>query len=200
MCVLSVLFDVLVHYCCLVTLGPTQDCVGIIHLQRDTQNHHCMSRISLVQVHDCWRISFLFDLLTLLLGNWFWYTTVVRPNLPQGQHTTVSSQLVLGSAILLEPHANPVRSRGAHLRGCSSAPFPVEVPSIGAAVAALMGMVINYLIFSSYLRPFCDEILTAIFVLFSTWLLIFSTWLLIIISFSVAGNYIQFTEGQLGGP
>ena len=30
----------------------------------------------------------------------------------QGQHTTVSSQLVLGSAILLELHANQVRSRG----------------------------------------------------------------------------------------
>ena len=30
---------------------------------------------------------------------------------------------------------------------------------------------INYLILSSYLRPFCDKILTAIFILLSTWLL-----------------------------
>ena len=51
-------------------------------------------------------------------------------------------QLVLGSTILLEPHANPVRSLGAHPQGCSRALFSVEVPSIGAAAAALMGMVI----------------------------------------------------------
>ena len=35
--------------------------------------------------------------------------------------------------------------------------------------------IINYLIFSSYLHPFRDEILTAIFILFSTWLLTTST-------------------------
>ena len=29
-----------------------------------------------------------------------------------------------------------------HPQGCSRAPFPVDVPSIGAAAAALMGMVI----------------------------------------------------------
>ena len=34
---------------------------------------------------------------------------------------------------------------------------------------------INYLIFSSYLCPFRDEILTAIIILFSAWLLIINT-------------------------
>ena len=47
---------------------------------------------------------------------------------------------------------------------------------------------INYLI----LITWRDEILTTIFIFFSTWLLI--------ISFSVAGSYIQLTEGLLGGP
>ena len=86
-------------------------------------------------------VSF-FDLLTLLMGNWFWYTTAVRLTIHRGDTLLCHLNLALGSAILLEPHTNSVRSRGAQPRGCSRAPFPVEVPSIGAAAAALMGMVI----------------------------------------------------------
>ena len=81
------------------------------------------------------------DLLILLLGNWFWCTTAVRPTIHRGDTPLCRPNLAFGSATLLEPHTNLVRSRGAHPQGCSRAPFPVKVPSIGAAAAVLMGMV-----------------------------------------------------------
>ena len=128
----------------LLFLVPHKTVVGIIHLSRYPK--------PLLPVEGIFGLGtrllpdqcsfFFFDLLTLLLGNWFWYTTAVRPTIHRGNTLLCCPNLALGSATLFEPHTNPVRSRGAHPRGCSRAPFPVDVPSIGAAAAALMGMVI----------------------------------------------------------
>ena len=149
-CVLFVfclsLFDVLVHYCCLVILGPTQNCCWDhppFEIPKTTTA--CRGYLWSWYTTVAGSVSFFFDLLTLLLGNWFWYTTAVRPTIHRGNTLLCCPNLVLGSAILLEPHTNPVRSRGAHPRGCSRASFPVDVPSIGAAAAALMGMVTGML-------------------------------------------------------
>ena len=78
---------------------------------------------------------------------WLWrYKLYHRPTIHRGVTPLCCPISILGSATLIEPHTNLVRSRVAHLQGCSRAPFPVEVPSIGAAAAALMGRVITYLI------------------------------------------------------
>ena len=145
------LFDVLVYYCCLVTtLGPTQDCCWDhppFEIPKTTTA--CRGYLWSWYTTVAESVSFL-DLLTLLLGNWFWYTTAVRPTFHRGDTPLCHPNLALGSATLLEPHTNPVRSRGAHPRGRSRAPFPVDVPSIGAAAAALMGMVINIDLLASF--------------------------------------------------
>lgn len=69
---------------------------------------------------------------------------------------------------MLKPHTNLVRSREAHPRGCSRAPFPVEVPSIGAAAVALMGMVRTVEIVVQIVIVFTewDDLATVIYIKF----------------------------------
>ena len=88
------------------------------------------------------------NLLTPLLGNWFWYTTVTGPTLStMGRHTTESSLHVFLARQICPGHVqNPVKSRGAHPRGCSRVLFLVEGPPFRAAAAALMGMVQTVLV------------------------------------------------------
>ena len=82
------------------------------------------------------------NFLTPLLGNWFWYTTVTRPHYPlwATQHCVVLTSF-LARQICPGHMQNPVKSRGAHPRGCSRVLFLVEGPPFRAAAAALMGMV-----------------------------------------------------------
>ena len=67
----SFLFDVLVHYCCLVTLGPTQDCCWDhppFEIPKTTTA--CRGYLWSWYTTVAGSVSFFFDLLTLLLGNW----------------------------------------------------------------------------------------------------------------------------------
>ena len=132
----------------LLFLVPRKSVVGIIHLLRYPKPPLFVEGIFglgtrllpdqfpfLISSHYCWGTGSGTQLLSDQQSTGVTHHCACCPN------------SVLGSATLLEPHTNPVRSSRAHPRGCSRAPFPVDVPSIGAAAAALMGMVILLLFF-----------------------------------------------------
>ena len=62
-------------------LIPHNTVVGTIHF---CQNHYCQLRVSGSGYMTVARSVSLVDLLTLLLGNWFWYTTVFRAIIHRG--------------------------------------------------------------------------------------------------------------------
>ena len=69
---------------CLVTLGPTQDCCWHhppFEIPKTTAS--CREYLCSWYTTVAGSVSF-FDPLTLLLGNWFWYTTAVRPIIHRG--------------------------------------------------------------------------------------------------------------------